>query len=85
MAVQIEYRPCAICGKNITKTGGMTDGEMYCCEGDCFQKYMDQTYGKNKWMPLGNGEEDEYGGYYIHTADVVGGYQGTGIFWTMWE
>lgn len=80
-----ENRPCVICGKNTTETGGMTDGYMYCCEGKCFHKYMNKTYGKHKWMSLGNNEEDGYGGYYIHTSDVVGGYEGTGIYWTQWE
>lgn len=36
-------------------------------------------------MALGNGEEDGYGGYYVHTADVVGGYEGTGIYYTEYE
>ena len=32
-----EIRSCIICGRDITKTGGMTDGiDLYCCEGKCF-------------------------------------------------
>ena len=78
-------RICEICGKPLD--AGMTDevGSFYCHEGKCFTKYMNRTYGKHRWMALGGGEEDEFGGYYITTADVVGGYQGTGIFYTEWE
>ena len=56
---------------------GMTNdyGDFYAHEGKCFEKYMDKTYGKHKWMELGNGEQDEFGGFYICTADVVGGHQ----------
>lgn len=77
-------RTCAICGKQVN--AGMTNdwGTFYCHE-ECFEKYMDSTYGKHKWMSLGNGEEDGYGGYYIASADVAGGYQGTGVFYTEWE
>ena len=82
-----EIRPCIICGRDITKTGGMTDdaGDLYCCEGKCFYKYMDKTYGKHRWMGLGNGVEDEYGGYYICASETPSGYEGTGIFYTEWE
>ncbi len=78
-------RLCTICKKPVT--AGMTDdeGSFYAHEGKCFTKYMDETYGIHKWMSLGNDEVDEYGGYYIASADVVGGYQGTGIYWTEWE
>ena len=77
-------RICDICGKPLN--AGMTDDEwsFYCHEGKCFEKYMNSRYGKHKWMALGNDEQDEYGGYYIAAADVVGGYQGTGICYTEW-
>lgn len=79
-------RICEVCHKPITY-GCMTDGcgDFYIHEGKCFAKYMDKTYGKHKWMELGNGEEDEYGGYYVVAATVVGGIQGTGIFYTEYE
>ena len=74
---------CDVCNKKITY-GYMTDesGTFVCHEGKCFHKYMNKMYGKHKWMQLGNGEEDEFGGYYVAAADVVGGIQGTGIFYT---
>lgn len=77
-------RTCAICGGQVN--AGMTDdwGTFYCHE-ECFEKYMDNTYGKHKLMSLGHGEEDRYGGYYIASADVAGGYQRTGVFYTEWE
>lgn len=79
-------RLCETCGKPI-KYGYMTDGcgDFYTHEGKCFAKYMDKTYGKYKWMETGNGEEDEYDGYYVVAAAVVGGIQGTGIFYTECE
>ena len=74
---------CETCGKAIDY-GYMTDGcgDFYTHEGKCFTKYMNKTYGKHKWMEIGNGEEDEYGGYYVVAAAVVGGIEGTGIFYT---
>ena len=77
-------RICAICGKPVT--AGMTDADntFYCHERH-FRAYMNTTYGIGRWMALGNDERDEYGGYYIVSADVVGGYEGTGIYYTEWE
>ena len=77
-------RICDHCGKPVH--AGMTDndGNFYCHE-KCFPDYMDAVYGRGMWMALGNNEEDEYGGYYIITSNVVGGYEGTGIFYTEWE
>ena len=79
-------RRCIWCNQPITH-GCMTcdGGEFYAHEGDCFEWYMNRTYGKHKWMSLGNGEEDSFGGYYIHSADVVGGYEGTGIYYTEYD
>ena len=74
-------RICDRCGSEMAD--GFLDGDTHICE-DCFEDYMDESFGKGKWMALGNGEMDEYDGYYIHTADVVGGFEGTGIFWTEW-
>lgn len=79
-------RLCATCGKPIEcecMTDG--DGDWYTHDGKCFETYMDRTYGKHRWMELGNGEEDEFGGYYVRTANVFGGIQGTGIYYTEYE
>lgn len=32
-----------------------------------------------------HGEEDEYGGYYLASSEAVGGYEGTGIYYTEFE
>lgn len=80
---------CATCGRPIIY-GCYTDdeGSFYThVESDlgyehCFETYMDRTYGKHRWMELGNGEQDEYGGFYIHTANIVGGNEGTGVYYT---
>ena len=77
-------RYCDVCG--MPMVAGMTNGcDLYVHEGKCFNKYMNRTYGKHRWMQLGGGETDGYDGYYIHTADVVGGFLGTGIYYTEWE
>lgn len=79
-------RICATCGKPIT-FGCMTDdtGDFYTHIDKCFEKYMDKTYGKHRWMEKGDGEGDEYGGYYLASSEAVGGYQGTGIYYTEFE
>ena len=77
-------RPCEICGRQVK--AGMTNdsADFYVHKGSCFRKMMDSAYGKGYWMALGNYAEDQYGGHYITTADVPGGYEGTGIFYTEW-
>ena len=77
-------RKCVICGKEVREGMTNNDYDFYCCEG-CFEEYMNQTYGYHGWMALGNGETDEYGGYYIAQEDVPGGYVGTGIYYTEFE
>ena len=76
---------CDICGKKIHD--GMTNdgGDFHVHEGKCFRKYMNKLYGKHKWMVLGGDATDEYGGYYIVSAEVPGGYEGTGIFYTTFD
>ena len=77
-------RICPICGRPVN--AGMTDADnTFYCHEECFEAYMDGAYGRNRWMALGNDEQDEFGGYYIAAADVVGGYEGTGIYYTEWE
>ena len=76
-------RICAVCGKPVT--AGMTDvdGNFYVHEGDCFEKYMDDNFGKHRWMEI---VDDFEGGYYIASDDsTAAGYYGTGIFYTEWK
>lgn len=77
-------RKCSYCGKKIE--AGMTNdqGDMYLHEGECFEKWMDKTYGEHKWMEKGDDEVGENGGYYLFSADVVGGCLDTGIYYTEW-
>lgn len=79
-----ETRTCEVCGEE--HYDGMTndDGDLWVCE-DCFERYMDETYGKHKWMEIA---DDGSGGYYIYSMpSVIGGYFGTGIYYTTrdWE
>lgn len=74
-------RICEVCGKPVYD--GMTDLDVYLHEDECFPKYMDETYGKHKWMQVNN---DGEGGYYICSCDSMPcGYYGTGIFYTIFE
>ena len=36
-------------------------------------------------MEKGDDEEDEFGGYYLCSSSAVGGYMGTGIYYTEYE
>lgn len=78
-------RICDVCGKVVKE--GMTDEcySFYCHE-DCFEKYMDDRFGKHCWMKLGKGAEDGYGGYYLAAEDNnKAGFDGTGIYYTEWK
>lgn len=75
-------RICEVCGRPV-KSGMTNDGGDFYVHEECFEKYMDETYGKHKWMEI---NDDGYGGYYICSDDsVTGGYVGTGIYYTEWE
>lgn len=57
-------------------------GSRYICE-NCFEKYMDETYGEGKWNVVPEGEVDELGGYYEYVNENDASDKcGTGIFWT---
>ena len=79
-----EEKLCDICNKPITYGYMTNDSGSFCVhEGKCFHKYMNKIYGKHKWMALGGGVDDGYGGYYIYADDnIPGGFDGTGIFYT---
>ena len=78
-------RPCEYCGEQVN--AGMTvDGGGFYCHPECFDAYMDETYGRGQWMALLGGATDEYGGYYIYSdRDRKCGFGGTGIYYTEWE
>ena len=75
---------CNYCGKPVIF--GMTDDYYGGCHvhEECFDNYMNKTYGKGKWKPTEDGEEDEYGGYYLFLNDK-NEWKGTGIYYTEWE
>lgn len=81
-ASENEMTFCDYCNKPVLY--GMV-GNNECCHvhEECFEKYMDKTYGKNKWKPTENGEEEELGSYYLYTIDGNKWYP-TGIFYTEW-
>ena len=81
-ADESEMTFCDYCGKPVIL--GMTDdlGDCHVHE-ECFDNYMNKTYGKGKWKPTEDREEDEYGGYYLFLNDKDE-WEGTGIFYTEW-
>lgn len=83
-ADESEMTFCNYCGKPVIF--GMTDDYYGGCHvhEECFDNYMNKTYGKGKWKPTEDGEEDEYGGYYLFLNDK-NEWEGTGIFYTEWE
>lgn len=75
-------RKCTVCGKPI-RDGMTNDGGDFYIHEECFEKYMDETYGKHKWMEI---NDDGAGGYYIYSNEnVVGGYDATGAYYTDWS
>lgn len=83
-ADESEMTFCNVCGKPVIF--GMTDDYYGGCHvhEECFDNYMNKTYGKGKWKPTEDGEEDEYGGYYLFLNNK-GEWEGTGIFYTEWD
>lgn len=77
----VEVRFCEICGKPYDKGFTAGNGEWYCCE-ECFEKTMDEDYGKGKWRP--SDEEGEYEGWYEYLNED-GVWEDTGVFYTEWN
>lgn len=75
-------RTCDYCGKPIT-FGCMTDdyGDKYIHE-ECFDAYMDKTYGKGKWTCDPHGPDD---GPYYQIEYAPGKWEGIGIYYTEYE
>ena len=72
---------CIRCGKEITN--GYVDEieKIYICD-ECFEKYMNETYGKHMWMYV---NDDGYGGHYLVSDDtMINGYLGVGIYRAEW-
>ena len=80
---ETEMRYCTHCGKPIDC--GMTDdfGEVWVHE-DCFEDYMNKTYGKGNWKSTGGDKEDGAGGYYLVRDDENSEWYGSGIYYTEW-
>ena len=76
----IEIRFCEECGRPFNAGYMAGNGDWYCCE-DCFEKEMDDTYGKDKWRP--SDEEGEWEGWYEY-LNSNGEWEDTGIFYTEW-
>ena len=78
-----EIRYCTHCGKPVSY--GMTDdyGDIWVHE-DCFEEYMDKTYGKGNWKPTEDGEEDGNGGFNLVRKDENSEWYGSGIYYTEW-
>lgn len=75
----IEIRFCDRCGKPFDVGYTSEETSMYCCE-ECFDDYMDETYGKDKWKEV---DDDFCNGYYMYLDDT-NNWDGTGIYWTEW-
>lgn len=88
-APEDEMTFCNVCGKPVFR--GMTtyDGDFYTHE-NCFEKYMNNEYGKGKWKVIDEfpdydySGDDGYGGYYCYLDDN-NKWNGTGIYYTEWE
>ena len=76
-----EVRFCEQCGKPYDAGFTAGNGEWYCCE-ECFEKTMDEDYGKGKWRP--SAEEGEYEGWYEYLNED-GVWEDTGVFYTEWN
>ena len=75
-----EIRFCEECGKPYDAGFMAGDGDWYCCE-DCFDKAMNETYGKGKWKATK--VEGPSGGYYACFDGKE--WEDTGVFWTSWN
>ena len=84
-APEDEMTFCNVCGKPVLRGMTTDNGDCHVHE-DCFDKYMDDEYGKGKWKgvdELPNYEfpdNDGYGGYYVY-LDEDNEWVGTGIYY----
>lgn len=80
---ETEMRYCTHCGKPIDCGMTTDDGDCYVHE-DCFEEYMDKTYGKGNWKSTDGDKEDGAGGYYLVRDDENSEWYGSGIYYTEW-
>ena len=76
-------RICAHCGKELGDEG-YTDESGFYCHYECFDDYMNKTYGEHGWMAV---DGDGLNGYYVAYTQIEGdtyGIVGTGIYYTWW-
>ena len=70
-APEDEMTFCNVCGKPVLRGMTIDNGDCHVHE-DCFDKYMDDEYGKGKWKGVDElpdyefPDNDGYGGYYIY-------------------
>lgn len=88
-APEDEMTFCNVCGKPVLRGMTTDNGDCHVHE-DCFDKYMDDEYGKGKWKGVDElpdyefPDNDGYGGYYVY-LDENNEWVGTGIYYTEWE
>ena len=80
---ETEMRYCTHCGKPIVCGMTTDDGDIYVHE-ECFEDYMNHTYGKGNWKETENDEDDGAGGYYLVRDDENSEWYGSGIYYTEW-
>ena len=88
-APEDEMTFCDVCGKPVLRGMTTDDGDFHVHE-NCFEKYMNNEYGKDKWKAIDKfpdydySGDDGYGGYYVY-LDENNEWIGTGIYYTEWE
>lgn len=88
-APEDEMTFCDVCGKPVLCGMTTDDGDFHVHE-NCFEKYMNNEYGKGKWKAIDKfpdydySGDDGYGGYYCYLDDN-NEWNGTGIYYTEWE
>lgn len=88
-APEDEMTFCDVCDKPILRGMTTDDGDFHVHE-NCFEKYMNNEYGKGKWKAIDSfpdydySGDDGYGGYYVYLNED-NEWIGTGIYYTEWE
>ena len=77
----IPVRFCNYCGGLMQD--GMTDEWDFYSHEECFEKYMDEEFGKGKWRSQESEYPNEADGYYEELVD--GEWEPLGIYYTEWR